>query len=183
MPEAGRQVPPPAATPMTSRAIVTNHSPGGYGKDGLSGICAWPAEGRSWKWRSVRPTLFAGLDPDRLVEVRAAQLAALRSDEHEPALPRLSEPLEVRSLADLHLCEFAGRCRACLPFLSVLVQGQGALPDVGEFPASGKPQGQPHGAADVDAARPARFDRACGAGVVLEPQPRPGSGMLFLGSG
>jgi hypothetical protein len=54
-----------------------------------------------------------------------------------------------------------GRCRACLPFLSVLVQGQAPLPDVGKFPANGKPQGQPHGAADVDAAA-ARTLRACG---------------------
>src|SRR5262249_47707976 len=35
--------------------------------------------------------------PDRLVEVRATRLAALRSDEDEPSLPRLSEPLEVPS--------------------------------------------------------------------------------------
>lgn len=41
--------------------------------------------------------LFAGLDPDRFVEIRAAQLAALRSDEDDPPLPRLSEPLEVPS--------------------------------------------------------------------------------------
>jgi hypothetical protein len=46
--------------------------------------------------------LFASLDPDRLVEIRAAQLAALRSDKDEPPLPRLSEPLEVPSdLGDL----------------------------------------------------------------------------------
>ena len=41
--------------------------------------------------------LRAGLDPDRLAEVRAAQLAALRPDEDEAPLPRLSEPLEVPS--------------------------------------------------------------------------------------
>jgi hypothetical protein len=39
--------------------------------------------------------LFADLAPDRLVEVRAAQLAALRPDEDEPPIPRLGEPFEV----------------------------------------------------------------------------------------
>jgi hypothetical protein len=46
MPEAGRQAPPPAATPVTRRAVVTNDSPGSYGKNSLSGIGAWHAEGQ-----------------------------------------------------------------------------------------------------------------------------------------
>jgi hypothetical protein len=40
MPESGRQMPSPAATPVTGRTIVTGDSSGSYGKDSLSGIGA-----------------------------------------------------------------------------------------------------------------------------------------------
>jgi hypothetical protein len=43
MPEARRQVPSPAVTPVTRRAVVTNDSSGSYGKNSLSGIGSYLA--------------------------------------------------------------------------------------------------------------------------------------------
>jgi hypothetical protein len=45
MPEARRQVPSPDVTPVTRRAVVTNDSSGSYGRNSLSGIGAWRADG------------------------------------------------------------------------------------------------------------------------------------------
>ena len=44
MPEAGRQIPSLANTPVTGRAVVTGDSSGSYGKNSLSGIGAWRAD-------------------------------------------------------------------------------------------------------------------------------------------
>ena len=71
-----------------------------------------------------------GLTPERLVEVRAAQLAALRADEDEPPLPRLGEPFEVPS--DLR-GDLGGERDGALPGLRLwLIRPQPAVIGLGE---------------------------------------------------